>query len=848
MLRFTLRGLLARKVRLVLSASAIVLGVAFLSGSLTFTEMIGRSFDNIVGGSVSDGVVRLNRLGSATSLLRNLDQRTLPGSLVPQLASAPGVARADGSVEGQGLFVVKQNGKLLGGSGAPTIALNFDDAPNAAGDPTVTIPTGHEPRRAGEVAMDRRSARNAGYRIGDTVRMVTAGDQPRITARLVGYADFAGGGLAGATLVMFDTRTAQDLFLDGADAYTSIGLTAEGGVSQAELVTAVTPLLPDGVEAVTGDQVTDEVKTVVDTVLGYLNTFLLVFAAIALVVGSFLIVNTFSMLVAQRTRELALLRALGASRRQVTRSVLLEACVTGLVGSSVGLGLGLGLTALLRTVFAGFGLDLSGTSVVLSGRTVIVSYAVGVGVTMIAAWLPARRAASVSPVSAMRDDAALPEGSVRRRLVVGSVLAAAGAALVVAGLNTSGSTGTSMVGAGILAILLAVTAAAPGIAIPFVTGVRWAFGRMTGPVGRLAGNNALRNPRRTAATASALMIGLALVTTMSILGASTSRSVDAAITEQFTSDFLVSNALLQPFSPVVGDEIAQVDGVGRVARTQVVQVRIGDSTVTGSATNLEALEAIVPISFVSGSRALGDGQVAVDQDRAQSLGLRVGDAVRLGFDAGPQTARVSGIYRSTYLLGDVLVPFSTVTAASIVRADSEVLVDATPGTDTAALGVALEKATTDYPTVTVQTRQQYSDSQRAQVDQLLYLIYALLGLAIVIAALGIVNTLALSVVERTRELGLLRAIGLDRAQVRRMVRLEAVAIAALGACLGIGLGLLFGFVLQRAVVDQGVTDLAIPWARLALFVVAAVLVGVLAAVLPARRAARLDVLRAISSQ
>ncbi|MET0467866.1 MAG: FtsX-like permease family protein, partial [Aeromicrobium sp.] len=357
MLRFTLRSVLARKLRLVLSAIAIALGTAFLAGSLVFTDTMARSFDDIVAGSIADASVRLrNSVPDDLNTIVSIDQRTLPASLVPTLAAAPGVDRADGTVFGQGLFVVKKNGKLLGGTGAPTMAFNFSDAPNAHGDPIAEISSGRAPARAGEIVMDERSIDSADFALGDTVHMVTAGDQPRLSATLVGSVDFAGGGLAGATLVYFDLRTAQDLFMDGEDVYSSIELTTTNGVSQEEVVDTVRPLLPADAEAVRGKEQADEIENIVDTVLGYLNTFLLVFAAIALVVGSLLIINTFSILVAQRSRELAVLRALGASRGLVSRSVLAEAVVVGLIGSTAGLVLGFGLAAALRAVFASFGL------------------------------------------------------------------------------------------------------------------------------------------------------------------------------------------------------------------------------------------------------------------------------------------------------------------------------------------------------------------------------------------------------------------------------------------------------------------------------------------------------------
>ncbi|MET0952489.1 MAG: FtsX-like permease family protein [Aeromicrobium sp.] len=847
MLRFTLRSVLARKLRLVLSAVAIALGTAFLAGSLVFTDTMARSFDDIVAGSIADASVRLEGAGPTdVNQVVSIDRRTLPASLVPELAAAPGVARADGTVFGQGLFVIKKNGKLLGGTGAPTMAFNYSDAPNSHGDPIARITQGRAPTRTGEVALDERSADHAGYQVGDTVRMITAGDQPRLTARLVGILDFAGGGLAGATLVYFDTRTAQQLFHHGKDTYTSIELTTRDGVSQQDVVEAVRPLLPADAEAITGQAQADEIESVVDTVLGYLNTFLLVFAAIALVVGSLLIINTFSILVAQRSRELAVLRALGASRGQVSRSVLAEAFVVGLIGSTAGLVLGFGLAAALRAVFASFGLDLTETSLVFAPRTILLSYVVGVSVTMLAAYLPARRAARVAPVEAMRADVSLPKGSLRRRGIAGATVAALGGVLIVIGLTTDVRWAPAWVGAGILAILLAITALAPVIAVPVLTPLRVAYARVFGQTGRLAADNAIRNPGRTAATASALMIGLALVSTISILASSVSRSIDVGVEEQFTSDYLISNAIGQAFSPSIARDVSRVAGVAVTAPSQLVSVEIDGDLVRADATDSRRLGQIFDISYTAGGPATGDGQVALMEDTADALAARVGQKVSLTFPSGDVTATVSGIYESTYVVSDAIFPYSTLDAANIQRADTSVAVNAAPGVDRAGLGRELERVTQDFPTVTVQNQDDFAATQRGQVDQLLYLIYALLGLAIVIAALGIVNTLALSIIERTREIGVLRAVGLERRQLRRMVRLEAIAISMLGALLGIAAGLLFGIVLQRLVADQGVTELAIPWLRLVAFVVVAALVGVLAAVLPARRAARMNVLQAIA--
>lgn len=851
MLLVTLRNLLARKVRLFLSAFAIVLGVAFVSGSFVFTDTLGSSFDNIVEGSLSDASVRLAGIdaGSSDSSF-NIDARTIPASEVAKLAKTPGAARVDGSIDGMGLFVVRKNGKLLGGTGAPTLAFNYTDAPNINGDTMVSFANGRAPTNSGEVAIDKRSADMAKYKLGDTVAMVTAGDKPRITAKLVGYADFVGGGLAGATLVFFDTRTSQDIFLGGKDAYTSVGLTAKPGVSQKQLAAAAQKLLPEGVQAVTGDKVAAEVKGVVDTALGFLNTFLLVFAAIALVVGTFLIINTFSILVAQRSRELALLRALGASRRQVTRAVLFEAFVVGLLGSTLGLLAGFGLAAGLKALFANFGLDLSGSSLVFRPRTAVISYAVGILVTLFAAYLPARHAAKIAPVAAMRDDIALPESSIRRRLIVGSALVAAGAALLGIGLfgGFSGNTTTAMVGGGILGVLIGVALLSPVLGRPVLRGLGVGYRKAYGTVGTLATENSLRNPRRTAATASALMIGLALVTTMSVLGASINKSIDVGVKKQFTTDYLVSNAIGQPFSATIGEQIAKLDGVGQSSAQQTTAFKIKGSSVFATAVDSESLNSIFKLKYLKGAKSLGVGEIALNETAAAKYDARVGDALTLQFASGKLTAKVAGIFKDSYVVGSAMVPFSTVTDAKLKRADSGVSVNAAPGVDKTELGKRIEAVTKPFPTVTVQNQKEFAEAQRSQVNQLLYLIYALLGLAIVIAVLGIINTLALSIIERTREVGLLRAVGLSRRQLRRMVRLEAIAIAVLGALLGVGMGIVFGVVLQRSADDQGITDLGIPWVRLTVFVVLSAIVGILAAVLPARRAAKLNVLNAISTE
>ncbi|MGH3357606.1 MAG: FtsX-like permease family protein, partial [Nocardioidaceae bacterium] len=497
MLRVAIRNLLARKVRMLSSALAVVLGIAFVAGSLVFTDTMQRSFDRIVEGSSPDVTVRpVDKSGDTVGVAP--DSRSIPASVVEDLGDTPGAQRADGSIEGVGLYVLDPDGKLVGGLGAPTFSFNYNDAPATTGEPTVTIAEGAPPSGPDQVAIDTITAERAGFEIGDTVHLTSAGEVTRLTATLVGTAEFGGGGLAGATLVLFDTRTAQSIFLDGKDAYDSVSVTAQPGVSQQQLRDRVADRMPDGLEAVTGDVVIEETKDAIGPFLDFFGTVLLVFAAIAVVVGAFLIVNTFSILVAQRSRELALLRALGASRRQVIRSVLLEAVVVGLVGSTLGLLLGVALAAGLRALFGRFGLDLSETPLVLGARTVIVAYAVGVVVTVVAAYLPARRASRIAPVAAMRDDIALPEGTIRVRMIIGFVLAAVSIGLLVLGLLGEGNPGLSAVGAGVFGLLMAAALLSPVLGVPVLRVLDLVYRPVFGLVGRLATQNSLRNPRRTA--------------------------------------------------------------------------------------------------------------------------------------------------------------------------------------------------------------------------------------------------------------------------------------------------------------------------------------------------------------
>ena len=855
MIRAALKSLLGRKVRLLMSTFAIVLGVAFVAGSLIFSDTLNRSFTALFKSTVGDVVVQPS--GGGTTADGAPSTVTIPGSLVDELRAVPGAARADGNVNAFGVFVISADGKVVSGFGPPAIGGNWNDAPAGHGLQGLAIVDGRAPHGAGEVVLDERTAERAGYHLGDRVPIIpstavadaAAGDLQslRLMPTLVGIAGFpSGGSLNGATYAAFDTATAQDLFLGGKDAYTDVWVTAKGGVSQDELRDRVARTLPHGLEAVTGDHAADESASDLMKAISFLTTFLLIFAGIALVVGAFLIVNTFSILVAQRSRELALLRALGASKRQVTWSVQLEAFVLGVVGATLGLGLGVLLAMGIRALFANFGLDLSGQPLVFAPRTFVASYAVGILVTMAAAWLPARRTGRIAPVQALRDDVALPESSLRRRLVAGAALVAGGLVALWLGLFTDVPHGGWLTGAGVLAILLGVAAASPVISRPFLALARSVFARVFGTVGNLAGQNSLRNPRRTAATASALMIGLALACTMAIVGDSAKASVDRSIAQNFVGDYVVSNVIGTGFTPAIGDRMAEVEGVQRVVRERFDAAERDDER-QGIAAIDPANVGSMELDVTSGSADdLRAGSVLVQRGWADDQGVGVGDRLTFDMPAGERTYTIGGVFEDNPVVArPVLLTLEDYAAAGFPQTDNALILftDDSPG-----IQDRLDRVVADLPVVTVKDQAAFAQEQRKPIDQFVLMIFALLGLALVIAVLGIVNTLALSVIERTREVGLLRAIGLDRAQLRRMITLESVVIAVLGAVLGVVLGIGFGVALMYAVRDQGLEVISVPVVQLVVFLVLSVVIGVLAAVFPARRAARLDVLRAIATE
>ncbi|MDP3892092.1 ABC transporter permease [Nocardioides sp.] len=847
MIRLTLRNLLARKVRLLMSTLAIVLGVAFLSGVLVFSNGLQSTFDSIIQGTAPDGQVRPTGSSAFTAGESGIGTSTIAPDDVAALAALPEVARADGSVDAFGMSLLAKDGSLVGGTGAPTLAFNYTETPNIEGEQILLLTGGAWPDAPGEVLLDDRSAESGDYRIGDEVGLISPFGELERSVTLVGTAEFNGGGMAGATLIVFDTAGAQEVFLDGADAFTSVSLTAASGVTAAAMVDAASAVVPAGFEAVDSDVLVEESQTAIGQFLDIISTFLLVFAVIAVVVGGFIIVNTFAILVAQRSRELALLRALGASRRQVTRSVLLEALVMGVLAATVGILAGWALARGLAALFGAIGLEIAGSALVLDTRAVLISYVVGIGVTLLAAYVPSRRAGRVAPVAAMRTDQPVEAGSLRRRTLIGSGVLLLGAGLAAAGLLGAPGPAAAWVGAGALVWVLTVAVISSAVGKPVLALCRSLFARLFGTSGRLAGENALRDPRRTGATASALMIGLALVSMIGVLATSLNASIDDVVEEEFTSDFLVQGVNFMPFSTAIGDRLEAVDEVALLSRQQWVGSSLGDEQIM-VAGNDEAFGEIYDLTVVEGRGRISGSEALITEAEAERQGWSVGDTFELAFPGGTALElTVAGIIEPSELTASVSIPLETLADSGLARQDAVLSVMLEPGADPAAAFDDLKEAIGDIPTVAVYDKAAFSEEIRGQVNQLLYMIYGLLALAIVIAVIGIINTLGLSVIERTREIGLLRAIGMSRGQLRRMITLESVAVAVLGAVLGMALGVLFGVLLREAL-SKDLTSLGLPLGQLVLFLVVSVVVGVLAAVVPAIRASRLNVLEAISTE
>ncbi|MGB8650250.1 MAG: FtsX-like permease family protein [Mycobacteriales bacterium] len=835
MLRATWRSLLARKLRLLLSGLAILLGVSFVSGTFVLTDTLGRVFDDLFSNATKGTAVAVR---GVSALGGDQDREPVPQALLDRVRTVDGVAEAVGQVSGYAQLVGK-DGKPVKPNGPPTLGVTIQID---SSQESLRVKRGTAPRTSDQVAIDATTARVGHVQVGDTVTILLKGPARKMTVTgIVGFAN--ADSFAGASLMAFEPHTAQVL-LGTPGTWTDVAVASEPGLSQTELRARIAKVLPSGFEAVTQKQVASDTSTQLKDSLSIFNTVLLAFGGIALFVGSFLIFNTFSMLVAQRVRELALMRALGASRGQVTRSVLLEALVVGLVSSLVGFGLGIAVAIGLRAFLDALGIKLPAGPTVIAPRTFVVSLVVGVGVTCAAALVPARRAARVAPVQALRESGPAEDRSLTRRTVLGGIVLAAGVVALAAGLSGAG---LPLVGLGAALAFLGVTTLSPLFARPVVGLLGLPVMRLGVP-SRMGRGNAMRSPRRTSATAAALMVGLALVATVSVFGDSAKKSLVKIVATSLGADYVLHTTSYQPFSPEVEKAL-----LGKPELAHVAAFRFGVAKVAGERVNVQGVEpgplqAVLNLKVQHGSlQSLAAGRIAVSEDVASSKGLKVSQTVPVIWSrTGSQPLVVGAVYAKNQFAGDYLVSARTYQANVTQELLSVVAVKASPSATPAQSRAVVDQAMKAFPNIDVLDQAEFIRAQGKQVDSILNVVTGLLVFSVLIAVLGIVNTLALSVVERTRELGLLRAVGLQRRQVRRMIRAESILIAIYGAVLGIAVGLCFGAALVAALHDQGITEFAVPWARLLWVLVAAALAGVVAAALPARRAARLDVLDAIA--
>ena len=847
MRKATLKGLLAHKFRLAATALAIVLGVSFVAGTYVLTDTINATFTNLFD-EVTQGIDVAVRSRDVFTGQMGEVRDPIPEEVLNEVKAVDGVKVAEGSVTGFAQFVDK-DGKPVTTGGAPTLGVSISSAPELQAGTTVR--SGRLPSGPDEMVVDAQTAEKHGFAVGDRVKVLLQGPARTFTVSgIIGFGE--AGNLGGATLAGFTLPTAQEV-LNREGRFDEIDVVAAEGTTPEQLRDRVRAVLDPRYEVLTGEELSAaQAAAINDTIGRFLSTALLSFAFVALLVGAFLIFNTFTIIVAQRTRELALLRCLGASRRQVMTSVLLESLIVAVVASLVGLGLGVlianGLKALLTGIL---NFDLPTTGTVFLWRTVIVSLAVGIVVTVLAALLPARKATRVPPVAALQPETAFaPTHFRKRRIVLGVLVTLVGVALLLAGLFQNEGNRLVNVGSGAVIVFFGVAILSPLIARPLARLIGWPFAKAFRLPGTLARENAMRNPRRTASTAAALMIGLALVTFVSIFAASIKASTTETLDRTIAADYILQNDTFTPFSPDLATRLADQPELAAV-----VGVRLGAFKLNGATKQLigidpAAYDRVVKTEVLSGSIAdLQSGGLAVKEDVAEANGWTVGERVALQFPrGGTQQVTVKAIYKDNSVNGDYLLSLADYERFYADQADSQILVQAAPGTDPAASRAAIDRVLVDFPNVTVRDQAEYKAETARQIDQVVNLFYALLALAVVIALFGIVNTLGLSIFERIRELGLLRAIGATRRQVRSMIRWEAVIIAVLGAVLGLAVGVFFGWTIVRALRSVGITEFAVPGGQLVIFVVFAALAGILAAVLPGRRAARIDVLRAITTE
>ncbi|MEV5874472.1 FtsX-like permease family protein [Streptomyces sp. NPDC052101] len=855
-LKTSMRNFFAHKGRMALSAVAVLLSVAFVCGTLVFTDTMNTTFDKLFQATASDVTVTAKGSsdgGETTS--RTGKPPVVPASLVAQVRRAEGVAKAEGTVFSTSVTVVDaKKDKLSPTSGAPTIvgSWNGNDAR------TMKITSGTAPRGPDQVMVDKDTADKHHLKIGSEIGVISVVGTHY--ARVSGIAAFQVTN-PGAAIFYLDTKTAQQTLVGRTGVYTNINVTAAKGLTDDRLKQNVTAALGHGYKVQTAKEVADANQKSVKSFLNVMKYAMLGFAGIAFLVGIFLIINTFSMLVAQRTREIGLMRAIGSSRKQVNRSVLVEALLLGVIGSVLGVGAGVGIAVGLMKLMGSMGMHLSTDDLTIAWTTPTVGVLLGVVVTVLAAYLPARRAGKVSPMAALRDAGAPADAKAGVvRAVIGLLLTGAGAySLYIAGTADKAKSGSGWLGLGVVATLIGFVVIGPLLAAGVVRVLGAIILRVFGPVGRMAERNALRNPRRTGATGAALMIGLALVACLSVVGSSMVASATDQLDKTVGTDFIISPDNQQLIKPQEVEAVKSAPGLARVTEYRPTQAdfttpdgkTLKDTDITGAdptyATDLRT-------KTVAGDLkdAYRPDSMSVHQKFAEDHGIHLGSKITVAFQGG-STAHltVRAITSDDTVIDKGAMYTSLATMVKYIPADrmplDEMVFASAKDGQQAAAYKALKATLHRYPELTVRDQTDYKKALKDQVGQLLNMIYGLLALAIIVAVLGVVNTLALSVVERTREIGLMRAIGLSRRQLRRMIRLESVVIALFGALLGLGLGMGWGATAQKLLALQGLKVLDIPWPTIITVFIGSAFVGLFAALIPAFRAGRMNVLNAIAT-
>ena len=833
MIRFILRDMLTRRLRLAMTALAIALGVAFMSGSFVFSSTLASSLTSLFATASNGTDVIVQHSPVSPGAVGGASARPVPASVLAAVRAVPGVAAADGQASGTAVLLGK-DGKALKASFGVALSWPADPAFQSA----FTGRTGSPPASPSQVMIDKASASAGGYRVGDRVGVSIAGRAMTFTVSgITGYG--SGSSIAGGSMAVFTVDEVQRLFGKSGE-YDQIPVKAAPGVSPATLRDRIAAMLPAGVTAVTAASAAANEAAQLNSQLSILTDFFLGFAGIALFTGAFVIWNTFSIMVGQRTRSLALLRALGAGRGQVFGSVLTEALLVGVVGSVLGVALGLGLARGLAALLSSFGVSLPLTTLSLPWLGLLISLGAGIVVTLAASLAPAVKATQVPPVAALRSAALAATRSLStRRLVAGAVFLGGGLALLLTG-------GTAILaGAGALACFIGVVTLAPMTVEPIAHVIGWGLRWLPGRAGSLAERNSVRSPRRVAATAASLMIGLAVISGIAVLVSSAQSEVAAQVSAASRTSFYVqATSSSDGIAPALASSLRVVPGV-----RGVTEVRQADATVNGAThRNVDgvdpaAISAYASLGVTSGSvAALSSGGILVTRAEASAAGWHLGSVVPVQFGSyGSYQLPVAGIFTSPGPLSGYLVSLGTFTADSGVKVDSVDLVRAP-----AVARGSLQAALAGYPGAQLLDQTGYIHSQTALLNSLLNLVTALLILAIIIALLGVVNTLALSIVERVREIGLLRAIGMQRGQVRLMIAAESAIIAGLGALLGLGLGIGLGAALASALTHGGAVT--VPVSHLIVYILGTGAAGLLASVAPARRAARLGILSAIAAE